>query len=91
MQLSLLADRKITRETVRDMLSLVAEGITLDGMRHWTDTELLVACDWAAREHLRASDNTSVRRRPKPSFVTAAQVRHAAWQVALSDMEMDGR
>lgn len=59
--------------------SLVFDALLLAGIeadpKHldaWTPIELLIAYDFAIREHLRAGDNLSVRRRPKPHFVALA-------------------
>jgi len=62
---SLVADTRMA-------LALIGVEIPEDDVRGWTKYELMLAYDWAMREHLSASDNT-VRRRPKPSFVTAAE------------------
>lgn len=60
-------------ETVNDMLSLVGYRLrrTNGATLAWTANELLVAYDWAAREHLNASDNP-VRRRPRPAGIVEA-------------------
>lgn len=62
---------KLTPEIVGDMLLLAAVDIPPHIIAVWTPNELALAYDWAAREHLSASDN-SVRRRPKPWFIIAA-------------------
>jgi hypothetical protein len=61
-----------TPEMVRDLMGLVGVRIPVETLRAWTRTELIVAFDWAAREHLAASDNP-VKRRQKPWFVGVAQ------------------
>jgi len=58
------------RETVRDALALAGVQVSAEVVGRWTKYELLLAFDWAIREHMRAADNTSVRRRPKPSFLS---------------------
>lgn len=59
---------------VYDLLCLVDADPNPEQVERWTPIELLVAYDWAIREHLRASDNTTVRRRPKPWFVDGANI-----------------
>ncbi|MCW2929942.1 MAG: hypothetical protein JWM19_904 [Actinomycetia bacterium] len=59
-------------EAVLGMLSLVTRGAGAAAVASWTQIELMVAYDWAAREHLHASDNKGFRRHPMPSFVAAA-------------------
>lgn len=67
--------RRLDSEVVESVLSLVIQ----DGLPKkelidkWTTNELLMAYDWAIREHLRAGDNV-IRRRPKPWFISAAQM-----------------
>lgn len=55
-------------ELVCDALSIVGASFSGDGHK-LTRLELLLAYDWAIRVHLRAGDNTTVRLRPRPSFV----------------------
>jgi hypothetical protein len=55
------------------MLSLVCATVPEDVSREWTKYELLIAYDWAIREHLRAADNKLVRSRPKPWFIKCAE------------------
>lgn len=65
---SFYAPAELTAEVVHDVMSLVAADLPpLAGVERWTETELLVAYDWAIREHLRASDNP-VHWRPRPHF-----------------------
>lgn len=54
---------------VYTLLAMVGANPSSGQVQQWTPIELLVAYDWAIREHLRASDNTTVRRRPKPWFI----------------------
>jgi hypothetical protein len=63
----------LTWEMVFDLLCIVPADPSVEQMKEWTPIELLIAYDWAIREHLRASDNTSVRRRPKPWFIEAGR------------------
>lgn len=65
---------ELTADLVRDALALVSVKVADDALAQWTPTELLIAYDWAIREHLRASDNP-VRRREKPWFVRFCQDR----------------
>lgn len=58
---------ELTPELVQDVVSLVDETPpSRDELQQWTEIELLLVYDWAMREHMRASDNRNVRRRPKP-------------------------
>jgi hypothetical protein len=59
-------------EMLRNFIGLVMVTVDAKAVESWTDLEMVLAYDWAAREHLHASDNP-VQRRPKPSFVTAAE------------------
>ena len=60
----------LTATIVQDAVGLVGYDIPLSRIEGWTKLEQLMVYDWAIREHLRAGDNLSVRRRPKPSLVT---------------------
>lgn len=62
----------LTAEVVRGALSLVIDRVRADAYEtivNWTRLERLIAYDWAMREHARASDNPTVQRRQRPSFV----------------------
>lgn len=83
-----------TPEMIRDLMALVGVQIPVETLREWTRTELVVAFDWAIREHLAASDN-AVQCRKKPWFVTVAQedsvddpaearMRERVWQALSS-------
>jgi len=63
----LFADGPISTALLGDILSLVCENLP-PGADRWTELERALVADWAAREHLRASDNL-VRRRPRPSLL----------------------
>lgn len=71
------AHKKLTPDITADMLLLVSVEILPAVIAMWTPNELALAYDWAAREHLAASDNRGVRR-PKPWFVTAAELATSA-------------
>lgn len=71
MRIEFYTPAEMSRETVRDMLGLVDVKVSAKETDRWTKHELILAYDWAAREHLRASD-VLVRRRDKPSFLTTA-------------------
>lgn len=58
----------LTADLVFDALLLGGVETEREALEAWTEIELLIAYDWAIREHLHASDN-AVRRRAKPSFV----------------------
>jgi len=59
-------------QTVHDMLSMVISPPPLAELERFAPLELLVAYDWAVREHMRASDNL-VRRRPMPRILVLAK------------------
>jgi hypothetical protein len=59
----------IDAEMLRDVILLAGgPAVPPERLARWTDLERLLAYDWAAREHLHASDNRT-RRRPRPSFL----------------------
>lgn len=62
---------EILPATLRDMLALVGEDVAVERIEKWAPLERAVVYDWAAREHLHASDNP-VRRRPRPSLLADA-------------------
>lgn len=57
-----------TAEAVTDTLALAGVSVPPERARTWAPLELLLAFDWAMREHLHASDS-SVRRRERPAFL----------------------
>jgi len=62
---------EITPQILRDMLALIGEAATMpstERIKRWSPLERAVVYDWAAREHLRASD-CPVRRRPRPALL----------------------
>jgi hypothetical protein len=59
-------------EILRDMLLLVDVKVTLKDLRSRSLKELQEAEKWAAREHLRASDNP-VRRVSKPEWLPPSE------------------
>jgi hypothetical protein len=69
MRIEVFEPAELTPEVVRDVITLVADPPPLTTIATWTWFELLLAYDWAMREHLRASDN-NVRRRDRPTFTT---------------------
>lgn len=64
-------------ELIRDLLGLVSVDVSLEIVQKWSRNELIVAADYALREHLRASDNNSVNRRDKPWFIGMAASLYA--------------
>ncbi len=62
----------LTADLLVDMLGLVSLAAPIEVVQEWTEFERLLAYDWAAREHLRASDNI-VRRRPRPWLLGVAK------------------
>ncbi len=69
----LTPQNELTPEVLVDVLGLVSITVSKATTSTWTEIERLIAWDWAMREHLHASDNI-IRRRPKPSFVRAAEI-----------------
>lgn len=63
---------ELTPELVSLALTLVSLDIQPDEMGSWSEIDLLVVYDWAARETLAASDN-NVRRRPRPGLLACAR------------------
>lgn len=62
-------------EALRDLIG-VAAGVMIPGpvIATWTPAERRAAEQWAASEHLRASDNTGIAPRPYPRLVQEAVV-----------------
>lgn len=71
MRPELLASLDMKPEVLRDLLSMVGEDVSLETIAPWAPLERCLVADWAAREHLSASDSL-VRRRPRPSLLGAA-------------------
>lgn len=61
---------------LQDLLLLAGVRVPLSAIAGWTGEQFRAAEEWAAAEHLHASDNPVVRM-PKPEHVTAAQVPDA--------------
>jgi hypothetical protein len=61
----------LTTGILVDLLGLVGVTVPLERAETWTKLELALAYDWAAREHMRASDDP-IRRREQPSFLSLA-------------------
>lgn len=72
MRPELLASPEESIGVLLDLLGLAGVTVPREAAEMWTPLERCLAADWAAREHLAASDNMN-RRRPKPSFVIAAE------------------
>lgn len=68
-------EQETTPEVLRDLIA-VAAGVMIPGpvIATWTPAERREAEEWAASEHLRASDNTGIRRRKYPRLVQEAVV-----------------
>lgn len=62
-------DSFFTPLVVRELLLLVSVDVPLADVQSWTNSQRIVAGDWALRTHLRASDNNTVRVPEKPSFI----------------------
>jgi len=73
MRITFMAPERLTADVARNMLAVVGVPVAQETIGGWTQFELVMAYDWATREYLHASDNTTVRRRDKPSFVQVAQ------------------
>jgi hypothetical protein len=72
-----LEPRELTAGVTRNVMLLVGADVPLEAVATWTRMELLVAYDWAMREHLTASDSR-LRRREMPTFVRGAATRAPA-------------
>lgn len=57
--------------TVRDLLMLASVPVPVAAIGGWTAEQRREAAEWAAAEHLHASDNDGVRRLPVPAHVAA--------------------
>ena len=68
MRIELFADATATAQDLRDLLLLVGEDVPVERIGQWAPLERCVVADWAARVHLRASDNLA-RERPRPSLL----------------------
>lgn len=64
----------ISVDALVDLLSLVGRTVPREAVAAWSPEKREAAGDWAAREHLRASDNTTVRRKKEPDHVWHACV-----------------
>lgn len=58
-------------DVVRDLLSLVGVTLPPGVIKGWDEAARREAAEWAAAEHLHASDNDDVARLPKPAHVAA--------------------
>lgn len=61
-------------DALRDLLQLVSAEIPLETIESWTIDQRGHAEDWAATEHVYASDNDEVERLPMPEHVRAGRV-----------------
>jgi hypothetical protein len=90
-RVSFYRPRDLTAEVVVAVLSLVGVRVERSIVERWTKLELLLAYDWAMRNHLRASDNPA-RLRDKPWFVQVAEMAQATpvkaegWTVRFYDI-----
>lgn len=68
-------EQETTPEVLRDLIAVVT-GVMIPApvIATWTPAERREAEEWAASEHLRASDNTGIRRRKYPRHVQEAVV-----------------
>lgn len=83
---------EITPQVLSDMLLLVSDTpVPPEVIATWTADEREVAGQWAAAEHLHASDNP-VKRMPKPDFVQRAEeICASAAQAQLAIEAWQGR
>jgi hypothetical protein len=68
------AEQPWTRDNARTLCLLLLCGghdVTEEAISGWTNEQCQQAEDWAAREHLHASDNDDVERLPMPLHVKA--------------------
>jgi hypothetical protein len=66
---------ELTPQVLSDVLGLVSSEVSPVLIQDWSLHERMMAWDWAWREHLRASDNSTVRRRQKPWLVITAEAQ----------------
>src|SRR5690348_74282 len=66
--------QELTPGSLRNVLGLVSLEVADGIIAAWTPNEMRLAYDYAMREHLRASDNHSVRSRPLPWFIAMGVV-----------------
>lgn len=73
MRLSLLdpGPEPLSVQDLLDVLLIAGADVAAGHIEQWTDNERALAYDWAAREHLAASDNP-VKRRPVPYLIKGA-------------------
>lgn len=73
MRLSLLdpGPEPLSVQDLHDVLLVAGADVPAGHIEQWTDNERALAYDWAAREHLAASDNP-VKRRPVPYLIKGA-------------------
>jgi hypothetical protein len=77
MRTEFLEPRELSAFIVREVMLLVSTDVPLEDVATWTRMELLVAYDWAMREHITASDSR-MKRREQPTFVRNAIRRPVA-------------
>lgn len=75
---------ELSADDLRNVLLVVCADVPVDVIEGWTEHERMLAYDWAAREHLAASDNP-VKRRPRPSFLSQAGPGRVAELEQLAD------
>lgn len=73
-----------------DLLLLVGVHVSLPGVRNWTAGQFLQAEDWAAAEHLHASDN-DVERLPRPAFLDGDALGEPTTQSLAAERAMRKR
>ena len=81
-------ETEVTPQTLADIITLTGTVIPAAVIATWTQREQDQALDWAAAEHLHASDNAGVKRVPEPPLVTeACGIVHSAAlaQLAVED------
>lgn len=61
--------RRLSDWELHCVLLLVGHEIEPARIAPWTELERLLAYDYAMREHLHASDNPGIKRRPCPNFI----------------------
>lgn len=81
----------LTAAVVYDCLQLVSIDIGREGAMQWTEFELLLAYDYAIREHMHASDVPFIRRRQLPSFVNEAANKRLGMSRSAVSLTGSGR
>lgn len=79
---------ELTPQMIRDMLGLAGLDVAERIIDAWTPNERALAYDYAMRQHMRASDDYSVRPRDMPWFLAMSVVASAPGAVIVIPDEL---